>query len=100
MEDNRPIKVIYSLFPPGKGLIDRRFLTMGQNFGSIEQLVQQYGIDVQIVQPSPHLQKRARRYKKRLKTCYQYSAPKSRLTKLQEKMHFSLTKYSIKPYFR
>jgi len=100
MEDNRPTKSVYSLVPLNAPLVDKRFSTMGQNFGIVEQLVQQYGVEVEIVQPPVRLVKRAKKFKKRLRTCYKFTAPRSRLQKLLEKFHFSLTKYSRQPYFR
>ena len=100
MEDNRPIKSIYSLASPTKGLKDLRLMTSGQSFGNIAKLVNQFGIDVEIVPPPSRLVKRAQKHKKTLKTCYKYSAPRSRLQQFMEKLHFSLTKYSREPYFR
>lgn len=100
MEDNRPTISIYSLTPLDKTLRDRRLSTMNCNLGRIDQLAAQYGVEVSVSEPDAHLLRRAARHKKKLQTCYKYTAPKQRLQQLIEKFHFSLTKYSRRPYFR
>ena len=100
MEEKSNMRTIYSLVPLSKSLRDKRLKTTGHNFGTVEKLAQQYGIQVSVAQPPPRMIKRAKKFKKTLKTCYAFTAPRSRLQKLVEKFHFSLTKYSKQPYFR
>lgn len=100
MEEESNIRTVYSLTPLNQSLRDKRLKTHGHKFGQVGKLAQQYGVQVTIVDPPPRMTKRAKKFKKQLKICYAFSAPRARLQKLVEKFHFSLTKYAKQPYFR
>ena len=100
MEKVNENRTIYSLVSLDKVLRDMRFTTHGSKFGQVGKLAQQYGIQVDIVQPPQRVIRRANKFNQSLKTCYAFTAPRSRLQKLVEKFHFSLTKYSKTPYWR
>ena len=72
----QPIISIYSHVSMNKELVDFRRNTFGFKFGKIADIVKQYGISVIIYEGS-----------------IKFSAPKSRLQYLIEKLHFSKTPY-------
>ena len=72
---------VYSKASINKELFDCRRYTHRQTFGKLSDIVRQYGIKVEYIG-----------------TCFKFSAPKSRLQLLIEKLHFSRTPYSESPY--
>ena len=72
---------IYSKVSITHGLMDVRSYTWGISFGSVTNICQQYGIKIEL-----------------LPTCYKFTAPKTRLRYLIEKLHFSKVKYSNRPF--
>jgi len=72
---------IYSKVSITHGLTDIRAYTWGISYGSVANICQQYGIKIEL-----------------LPTCYKFTAPKTRLRYLIEKLHFSRVKYSRCPF--
>jgi len=82
MKKVRPdIMSIYARISLYSEILDLRRGNAGLKFGIIIDICRQYGIKYEI-----------------LENCIKYSAPKSRLQMFIEKLHFSLTPYSERPF--
>ena len=72
---------IYSKASPDRMLRDHRSPNLSRKFGFLKDVARHYGISC-----IP------------LENCIEYRAPRSRLLLFMEKLHFSMTPYSKKPY--
>jgi len=61
--------------------MDTRIHTYGSIFGKVSDVAQQYGIKIA-----------------KLRNCYQFSAPRTRLQIFAEKLHFSRIPFSNSPF--
>ena len=75
----QPDITIYSSVSLNAVLMDYRIGRYGQRFGTVEGICRQYGIKCT-----------------KLPTCYEFTAPKTRMLLFIEKLHFSGTGYSRK----
>ena len=77
----QPELSIYSKVSLNKQLMDNRPYSFGIQFGRVRDVARQYGIKIQS-----------------LKDCHRFSAPQLRLQLFIEKLHFSKTPYSERPF--
>jgi hypothetical protein len=77
----QPDRLLYADVDLNKNISDIRSNTYGQSFGTVGGICKQYGIKYRNVG-----------------NCIEFSAPKLRMQLFIEKLHFSRTKYSYKPF--
>lgn len=81
MDIKQPLESLYSPVNENTTLKDVRMGHYGLIFGTVKDVCKQYGIIIN-----------------KLERCNEFIAPKLRIQMLKEKLHFSRTPYSDKPF--